>query len=124
MNINLPPKARAVHKMDLNQPLLSVGQTEDKGCVTVFTKKKIIIFCYKNKKIIKLIKPPLVEGERDCNRLWHVSPYNYKALVIYCNKTAYTQDTSHDLSMYLHACDGFPVITSWIAAIKNGNYQS
>ena len=43
MNLNLPPKARVAHKMNVNQPLFSVGQAADEGCVTVFTKKKKII---------------------------------------------------------------------------------
>ena len=100
MNINLPPKARVAHKMNVNQPLLSVGQAANEGCVTVFTKKKVII-CDENKIDIQLSASPLVEGDRGRNGLWHVSSYNNKAPVIYCAKTAYTQDISHDLAMYL-----------------------
>ena len=108
--------------MDVNQPLLSVGQTTDKGCVTVFTKKKVII-CNKSKIDIKPSNPPLVEGDRSRNGLWHVSSYNNKAPIIYCTKTAYKQDESQDLAIYLHVCVGFPVITTWIVAIKNGNQR-
>ena len=43
VDINLPPKAQVANKIDVNQPILSVGHAADKECVTVFTKKKVII---------------------------------------------------------------------------------
>jgi hypothetical protein len=44
--------------------------------------------------------------------------------VLYFAHSAYTQDTAQDLAMYLHACTGYPVLTTWTRAISNGNYRS
>jgi hypothetical protein len=33
-------------------------------------------------------------------------------------------DIAQDLAMYLHACAGYPVVTTWCQAIANGNYCS
>jgi hypothetical protein len=44
--------------------------------------------------------------------------------VLYCAHSAYTQDIAQDLAMYLHACAGYPVLTTWTRAISNGNYRS
>ena len=38
--------------------------------------------------------------------------------------SAYNQKTATDLSKYLHACAGYPVIDTWIKAIKKGYYSS
>jgi hypothetical protein len=113
LKLNLPPRARLANKMKVNTPLLSVGQAADQGCVSVFTKEKVII-CDENEIKIKLTTPPLVEGKRGRNGLWHVSMYNKKQdPVLYCAHSAYTQDTAQDLAMYLHACAGYPVLTTW-----------
>jgi hypothetical protein len=51
--------------------------------------------------------------------------YNKKqGSVLYCAHSAYTQDTAQDLAMYLHACAGYPVLTTWTRAIGNGNFCS
>jgi hypothetical protein len=60
LKLNLPPRARLANKMKVNTPLLSVGQAGDQGCVSVFTKEKVMI-CDENEFKIKLSTPPLVE---------------------------------------------------------------
>lgn len=72
LNLNLPIKARLANKMKVNQPLFSVGQAADQGCVAVFTKDKVLI-CDENDINVTLTKPPLVEGKRGRNGLWHVA---------------------------------------------------
>jgi hypothetical protein len=124
LKLILPPRAHLANKMKVNTLLLSVGQVADQGCVSVFTKEKVMI-CDENEIKIKLTAPPLVEGKRGRNGLWHVSIYNQKQdPVLYCSHLANTQDTAQDLAMYLHACAGDPVLTTWTRAIANGNYQS
>lgn len=124
LQLNLPPLARIANKMKVNTPLLSVGQAADQGCVSVFTKEKVII-CDEKEIKITLKKPPLVEGKRGRNGLWHVATNTKsKDPVLYCANSAYTQDTAQDLAMYLHACAGYPVVATWCQAIANGNYRS
>jgi len=124
LQLNLPPLARIANKMKVNTPLLSVGQAADQGCVSVFTKEKVII-CDEKEIKITLKKPPLVEGKRGRNGLWHVATNTKsKDPVLYCANSAYTQDTAQDLAMYLHACAGYPVVATWCQAIANGNYCS
>ena len=123
MKINLPPRARVTHKMNVNQPLLSVGQAADEGCVTVFTKEEVII-CDEKQVKVKLHAPPFVRGVRGRNRLWHVSQHRKVEPALYCARTVYTQETEQDLTMYRHACAGYPVIKTWIKAIAAGNYCS
>jgi hypothetical protein len=62
-SLNLPLKARLANKMNVNTPLLSVGQVADQGCVSIFTKAKVMI-CDEKEIKITLEKPPLVEGKR------------------------------------------------------------
>jgi hypothetical protein len=72
LRLNLPPRARLANKMKVNTLLLSVGQAADQGCVSVFTKEKVII-CDENEIKIKLTTPPLVEGKRGRNGLWQTT---------------------------------------------------
>ena len=124
LNLNLPVRARQANKMKVNTPLLSVGQAADEGCVTVFTKEKVII-CDENNIEIKLTSPPLVMGTRGRSGLWHVSQNTkHKNPILHSANSAYTQDTTQDLAMYLHACAGYPVVETWCQAIAQGNYRS
>jgi hypothetical protein len=43
LSLNLPLKARLANKMNVNTLLLSVGQAADQGCVSIFTKAKVMI---------------------------------------------------------------------------------
>jgi hypothetical protein len=124
LSLNLPLKARLANKMNVNTPLLSVGQAADQGCVSIFTKAKVMICDEKEIEII-LEKPPIIEGKRGNNGLWHVAMNTKKKdPVLYRANSAYTQDTAQDLAMYLHACAGYPIIATWCKAIENGNYRS
>ena len=38
--------------------------------------------------------------------------------------SAYNQKNAKDLVKFLHACAGYPVIKTWIKAIKKGCYSS
>ena len=112
----LPPAARTAHRMSVNASLLSVGQAADAGCVSIFTKEKVLI-CDGDAIEVTLHKPPLLEGCRGNHGLWHI-PLQANILsspkptlpVIHCANSAYTQSTMTDLAQYLHACAGYPVI--------------
>ena len=95
--------------MNVNQPLILVRKAANKGRVTVFTKKKVMI-CDENKIDIKLSTLSLVEGDRDYKGLWNVSSYKNKSPVLYSKKTIYTHETSQDLAMNLHTCASYPII--------------
>ena len=126
----LPPAACTAHRMSVNASLLSVGQAADAGCVSIFTKEKVLI-CDGDAIEVTLHKPPLLEGRRGNHGLWHI-PLKANILsspkptlpVIHCANSAYTQSTMTDLAQYLHACAGYPVIETWCRAIQAGNYRS
>jgi hypothetical protein len=54
--------------MNVNTPLLSVGQAADQGCASTFTKAKVMI-CDEKEIEITLKKTPLIEGKRGNNGL-------------------------------------------------------
>ena len=85
---------------------------------------KKVIFYNENKIDIQLSAPTLVERDGGCNGLWYVSSYINNTPFIYCTKTAYTQDTSQDLEMYLYVCAGYPFIKLGLRKLEKGNHCS
>ena len=130
----LPDKAKTAYKFeDMSLNLLSIGSVCDAGCVSVF--KKSEMYVAKEDDIdITLRKEPIITGTRNGeNDLWQIPlpPAEIKQqeedTLFELNNlalSAYKQTNAKDLAKYLHACAGYPVIETWIKAIRNGYYAS
>jgi hypothetical protein len=115
----LPPEARRAHILPglVHNSLISVGQLCDSGCNVTFTQDKVDVI--KNGKSV-------MSGLRDHkSRLWRVAlqetpQSNYK------NACHHAHETSNlkELINYLLATEFSPVKSTWIKAIKNGNFSS
>ena len=84
----------------------------------------------------------LLESDNELHDLWHknkewkdeipISPSELKTMkdekllneVNHLALSAYNQKNAKDLVEFLHACAGYPVIETWIKAIKKGYYSS
>ena len=131
----LPKTVTTAYKFDdMSLNLLSMGQVCDAGCVGVFKEKEMIISKETDIKI-KLKKDPVLTGKRKGNNdLWKIPlPKAEKeiqkanAVITKCHDlalSAYNQKAATDLAKYLHACAGYPVIDTWIKAIKKEYYSS
>ena len=88
---------------------------------------------------IKLTNKPLLTGKRNGNNeLWKIplppaelevqkrvmlartEEENIQARLDHTAMSAYNQKNAKELAMYLHACAGYPVISTWSKAIKKG----
>ena len=161
--------ATTAQKVDgININLLSIGQTCDQKCVSIFKEKEMFIANEDDIEIIMhadplvtdtrkgeghndLWKIPLPSPEELINNddelydLWHndnnnddwnnnipLPPAEIKAMsneeilnrVNHLALSAYNQKNAKDLVEFLHACAGYPVIETWIKAIKKGFYSS
>ena len=116
---SLPLKARLAHKMNVSQPLLSLGQLANEGLVSILDKHKIIV-CKEDAVTITLKEQPVLQGRRAVTGLWKIplptaSATNppIESSAGHCANSAYTQRNNEDLAIYLHACAGFPVTETW-----------
>jgi hypothetical protein len=113
---DLPPQARQAHILPglVHNSLISVGQLCDNGCIVTFTHDQVTVT--KNNKCV-------MHRSRDPkSRLWRVN-LNQKLKIheIQCNH-AHDNNNEKDLINYLHAACFSPVKSTWITAIKNGNF--
>jgi hypothetical protein len=119
---SLSTKAKTAHVLDgiTNASLVSIGQLCDDNCLVVFDKEQLRVF--KNHECI-------LTGTRNrTDGLWDIPippptsspapsrPQNQINAII-------RKDISKtQLVQYLYGCCGSPVVTTWIKAIKNGNF--
>ena len=98
----------------------------DANCKVTFTKNNVIIYDQGGSPILTVWR------ERNGSRLWRIAltptPEELPTMsnnADYTNLKAYS---AYDLPIvealvrYFHASDGFPVRTTWLKAIKVGNY--
>jgi hypothetical protein len=115
---DLPPQARQAHILPglVHNSLISVGQLCDNGCSVTFTQDQVTV-----SKIEKCV----MYGSRDPkSRLWQVDLKNrFETNQVQCNH-AHDNSNQKDLINYLHAACFSPVKSTWITAIKNGNFTS
>jgi hypothetical protein len=104
--------------------LLGIGKFCDKDCTVVFEKTAV--------KVLAKDGTSLLQGWREPTgaRLWRfsllpdeVSPPAW-ALPTPMALNAHDLPSVGALVHYLHAAAGFPVKSTWLAAIKAGNYAS
>ena len=130
--LNIPQlsnKAKLVHKFPhFKKSLLSLSTICDEGGTAIFSKHNMHIL--HNGRII-------LKGIRDTSTgLWFVplnnvsKPCTTKACAKLAPKTncalavLETTRTKQELVRFLHACCFFPVTSTWINAIKNGNFAT
>jgi hypothetical protein len=113
-----PPQAHKAHILPglVHNSLISVGQLCDNGYSVTFTQEQVTVS--KNRKYV-------MYGSRDSrSRLWRVDlKQRFETKQVQCNH-AHANSNQKNLINYLHAaCFSF-VKSTWITAIKNGNFTS
>jgi hypothetical protein len=109
-----PPKAWQAHILPglVHNSLISVGQLCDNGCSVTFTQDQVTVS--KKRKWCNVQIPrskiALVESR-------------FETKQVQCNH-AHDNINQKDLINYLHAAYFSPVKSTWITAIKNGNFTS
>jgi hypothetical protein len=115
---DLPPQARQAHILPelVHNSLVSVAQLCDNGCSVTFTQEQVTVS--KNEKCV-------MYGSRDPkSRLRRVDlKKRFETDQVQCNH-ANDNSNQKDLMNYLHAACFSPVKSTWITAIKNGNFTS
>jgi hypothetical protein len=115
---DLPPQARQVHILPglVHNSLISVGKLCDNGCSVTFTQDQVTVS--KNGKHV-------MYGSRDPkSRLWRVNlKQKFETKHVQCNH-AHDNNNQKELITYLHAACFSPVKSTWITAIKKGNFSS
>jgi len=123
-----------------NCSLLSLGQLADDGCITVLEDHEINIFKKKNKTLrgIPHYKHHLkqehciLSGHRNySDGLWDIniqqtvpSSPPAKSQTSECNVIIRKNQPKQVLAQYLHACAGFPPVSTFVKAIQNGNFMT
>jgi hypothetical protein len=115
---DLPPQARQAHIPPglVHNSLISVGQLCDNECSVTSTQDQATVS--KNGKDV-------MYGSRDPkSRLWRVNlKQKIESEIVQCNH-AHDNNNKKYLINYLHAACFSPVKSTWIKAIKNGNFSS
>ena len=123
---NVPLTATKAHTFeDLHcSSLLSIGQLCDADCSALFTRESL--------KVYNKSKDLVLTGQRNQNDgLWDVNLSSLKSappvsLPMYTtaslNAVLRYDKTKSELAAYLHAAAGYPTKSSFITAIKNGNF--
>jgi hypothetical protein len=114
----MPPQARPAHILPgiLHNSLISVGQLCDNGCSITLTHDQVTVT--KNKECV------MRRSRGPNSRLWRVDlKQKFEKHEIQCNH-AHANNNQKDLINYLHAACFSPVKSTWITAIKNGNFLS
>ncbi|KAL7502269.1 hypothetical protein ACHAXN_000895 [Cyclotella atomus] len=104
--------------------LMGIGKLCDNDCKVVFDKATVTVFANDGSMLLK--------GWREQNgaRLWRFSLIPNETVTPTWAMQAPSALNAHDLPSvsalvhYLHAAAGFPVRSTWLAAIKAGNYAS
>ena len=128
---DLPSTARHGHIMPgFTNNLVSIGKLCDADCSAYFNKTTVTIYNAEH--------TPILTGYRETTgaRLWrfNLTPTTPPALAATAHharqpttesvKRAYNLPSTPALIEFLHAAAGYPVKSTWLAAIKNGNYAS
>jgi hypothetical protein len=115
---DMPHQAEQAHILPglVHNSLISVGQLCDNECIVTFTQDQVTV-SRKGKDVMYISRDPK-------SRLWRVNlKQKMKPEIVQC-KHAHDNNNQKDLINYLHAACFSPVKSSWIKAIKNGNFSS
>ena len=125
-DVNLPIPFTKGHLMtNLHHNLMSIGPLCDHGCHVLYEKTTVTVFTKDGTIILRGWRDPVGA------KLWRFSlrPEDHPAVPPEWNSVP-TALNAHDLPSvgylvrYLHTATGFPVKSTWITAIKAGNYAS
>ena len=123
IKLNLPSQnAKIMPSFQHN--LMGIGKLCDNNCKVVFTKTAVTVFAQDGTS--------LLNGWREQHgaKLWRFSLIPNKTTTPTWAPQSPTALNAHDLPSvgalvhYLHATAGFPVKSTWLAAIKAGNFAS
>jgi hypothetical protein len=115
---DLPHQARQAHILPglVHNSLISVGQLCDNECSVIFTQDQVTVS--RNGKDV-------MYGSRDRkSRFWRVNLKQKINTKISQYNHAHDNNNQKDLIHYLHAACLSLVKSTWIKAIKNGNFSS
>ena len=127
----MPPGLFGHIMPDFRHNLFGIGILCDKDCKVLFTKETVIIYDKNN-------KPFLTGWREEANaKLWRISLHpdaadlpSYPTSPAPPTETTLNAFSAYDLPSvqalvrYFHAAAGYPVRSTWLAAIKAGNYVS
>ena len=118
---------------DFPSSLLSVGKTSDDGNISIFTKKGVTV--HKEEDVLITCKgAPILIGKRDERGRYRIPLVQERGQWAPRHPTKTTRDTLqqansvYDLPSteqairWMHAVCGFPVKSTWLKAVKAGNY--
>jgi hypothetical protein len=115
---DLPPQARKAHILPglVHNSLISVGQLCDNGCDAIFKKESVYVM--NNGKCVMLASYDPHLG------LWRVDLKKSTPAIHSAFNHAHDTSNQKELINYQHAACFSPVKSTWIVAIKNGNFTS
>ena len=130
----LSPKAAEADTFDRFQSsLMSVGKTSDDGTISVFTKTGVTV--HKEDDVLITCKgKPILIGVRDNNGRYRIPlmqqrgqwqprrPSKKAKQVLRQANNVYDLPSTEQAIKWMHAVCGFPVKSTWLKAIKAGNY--
>ncbi len=118
---------------DFPTPLMSVGKTADDGTVSVFTNDGVNVF--KEEDVLITCKgEPILIGVRDSHRRYRIPlmqqrrqwqprrPSKQARKALQQANSVYDLPSTKQAIKWMHAVCGYPVKSTWLKAIKAGNY--
>jgi hypothetical protein len=118
---------------DFPTSLMSVGKTADDGTVSVFTKEGVNVF--KEEDVLITCKgEPILIGVRDSHGRYRIPlmqqrgqwqprrPSKQARKALRQANSVYNLPSTEQAIKWMHAVCGYPVKSTWLKAIKAGNY--
>ena len=125
----LPDRAKKVDVLpQLQKLLLSVGTLADEGYTTVFHPRDQGVTIHEEGTLLLIEKKPAeIQGWRANTGLWEMGITNAKKTETPTQEqdrinNVYSLPSIPGAIKYLHAAAGFPPKSTWLAAIKAGNF--
>ena len=130
----MPPKAAEAHTFeDFPHSLMSVGKTSDAGTISIFTQDGVTIHDEKD-VLITCKGTPILIGVRDSNGRYRIplvqqrgqwqprKPSKKAKSILRQANSVYDLPSTEQAIKWMHAVYGYPVKSTWLAAIEAGNF--
>ena len=131
---NIPQSAReATLFEDFPHSLISVGKMAASGLISIFTKNDVEVHREED-VLIKCKGVPILVGKRDDQGRYRIplilhkgqwqprTPSSQEKITFEQANSVYNLPSTEEVIRWLHACCGFPVKSTWLKAIKKGNF--
>jgi len=118
---------------DFTSSLMSVGKTSDDGTISVFTKDGVTV--HKEEDVLITCKgEPILIGVRDTNGRYRIPlvqqrgqwqprrPNKRQRKFLRQANSVYDLPSTEQAIKWMHAVCGYPVKSTWLKAVKAGNY--